>query len=265
MAAEASLDSLREDAARRVPDRPTLDDVVDAAGRARLAAYYLYGALIAGLTGEDGLTPDRWPPEVSEPIERMGLTHLAPRTERGLDAVLTPGEQATRRSAGRQYEFAQLTVDLINHGAFGPVCGEADRVRLADSGDRRGLDIELLAGDDVVGTCKAEDHWELVAQQLATAPHGDDPLAESADRHAFASKVAKRLRESGISHAISRTTDLAVGVSPLGTAVGVGTRLVRSRIQTGRQEADALHQLHQALHRLRVDAEGMVKARQADQ
>jgi hypothetical protein len=188
-------------------------------------------------------------------MKRMGLIRFAPRSERGLDADLTASEQATRRSAGREFEFAQLAGDLINAGAFGPVCGEADSVRVVQADDR-GFDFEMLAGDTIVGRCKAKDHWEFVAQQLASAPHGDDPLATPASGNAYAKKAAHWLKEHGLSHGIARTTDLAVGFFPLGTAVGVGTRLVRSRIQTGRQEADALHRLGVVLRSLHAQADG---------
>src|SRR6202007_2494420 len=114
--------------------------------------------------------------------------------------------------------------------------------------------------DSVAGKCKAEDHWELVAQQLASAPHGDDPLADQESGSAYAKKAAHGLKEQGISHGISRTTDLAVGFFPLGTAVGAGTRLVRSRIQTGRQEADALHRLGVVLRRPHAEARGELQA-----
>jgi hypothetical protein len=256
MAAEISLAELLGDAARRVPEAPELDSVIEDTGRQRLATYYLYTALISGMIDDDAIAPSGWPPQLAEPMNRLGLGVFAPRTERALDTELTPAEQSARRSPGRQFEFAQLTADLINQGAFGAVCGEADSVRLSDATDRRGYDLELLAGNTVVGKCRAEDHWELVAQQLAGAPHGDDPLADRASAHTFATKVAKRLKESGISQAVSRTTDLAVGVSPLGTAVGVGTRLVRSRIRTGHDEADALHKLGAALRTIRAEAEG---------
>ncbi len=250
------LAELLADAVRRAPPPPSIDDVIEEAGRQRLAAYYLYSALIAGVIGDDGLDPQWWPSEITQPMERLGLTRLAPRTERGLDAELTPAEQATRRSSGRQLEFAQLAVDLINQGAFGPVCGDADSVRLAQATDRRGFDLEMLAGESVVGRCKVEDHWELVGQELASKPHGDDPLADRAGAQARAAKVGRRLKESGISHAVSKTTMLAVGIYPLGTAAGVGTRLVRQRIRTGRDEADAFQRLGQVLRSLRFQAQG---------
>lgn len=263
MTAASSLAELCADATRRAPDAPSLDALVEDAGRQRLAAYYLYTATIAGVIGDHELDPSRWPTQLAEPMQRLGLTALAPRTARGLDAELTPSEQATRRNPGRQLEFAQLTVDLINHGAFGPVCGAADSVRLADASDGGGPDIELLSGTNVVGRCKVADHWELVAQQLASAPHGDDPLADRASGQAFARKVARQLEETGISHGASYGTTLAVGFFPLGTAVGVGTRLVRSRIRTGRQEADALRRLGLALRTLRTEAEGESRAQAA--
>jgi hypothetical protein len=247
------------DATSRVPDAPGLDAVIEDAGRERLAAYYLYTALIAGVVADQDLAPSRWPAKLAEPMVRLGLSALAPRTDRGLDAELTPSEQATRRSPGRQLQFAQLTVDLINHGAFGPICGDADSVRLAKS-DGKDLELEMLAGDNVVGTCKVADHWELVAQQLASAPHGDDPLADKASGQSFARKAARQLQETGISHGVSYGTTLAVGFFPLGTAVGVGTRLVRRRIRTGRDEADALHRLGGVLQTLRAEAEGELGA-----
>jgi hypothetical protein len=192
-------------------------------------------------------------------MDRMGLSRLAPRSERGLDAEFTDSEQAMRRSAGRRFAFAQLAADLINNGAFGPCSGDADSVRVVEAGDRGGFDFELLAGGNVVGKCRAEDHWELVAQQLAGAPHGDDPLADPESGGEFAikaKKTGKWLKEHGISHGVSKATDIAVGVYPLGTTIGVGTRLVRSRIQTGRQEADALHRLGEVLRRLHAEADG---------
>jgi hypothetical protein len=263
MTTDTPLTELRADASRRAPNAPDLDAVIEDAGRERLAAYYLYSALIAGVIDDHDLGPSRWPAKLAAPMERLGLSALAPRTERGLDAELTPSEQATRRSPGRELEFAQLTVDLINHGAFGPICGDADHVRLADASDGSGQDIEMLAGDKVVGRCKVADHWELVAQQLASAPHGDDPLADRASGHTFARKVARQVGDTGVSHGVSAATTLAVGFFPLGTAVGVGTRLVRQRIRTGRDESDALRRLGTVLRTLRAQAEGELKAQAA--
>lgn len=257
MGADTSLAELRAEAVRRAPNAPDFTRVIEDAGLQRLAAYYVFTALIAGVVSDgDAFAPARWPRQLAEPTKTMGLTRFAPRSERGLDAELTASEQATRRSAGREFEFAQLTADLINAGAFGPLCGEADSVRLVRASDRDGFDLEMVGGDSVVGKCKAEDHWELVAQQLASAPHGDDPLADPASGNAYAKKAAHWLKEHGLSHGIARTTDLAVGFFPLGTAVGVGTRLVRSRIQTGRQEADALRRLEVVLRSLHAEADG---------
>ena len=258
MAAEPSLAELRADAVHRAPNAPDFDSVIEDAGLQRLAAYYVYTALIAGVVSDaEAIAPASWPGQLAEPMKRMGLIRFAPRSERGLDAELTASEQATLRSAGRKFEFAQLAADLINAGAFGPVCGEADSVRVVKADGREGFDLEMLAGDAVVGKCTAEDHWELVAQQLASAPHGDDPLANPASGEEYAKKAARWLKEHGISQGIARTTDLAVGgFLPLGTAVGAGTRLVRSRIQTGRQEADALHRLGVVLRSLHAEAEG---------
>jgi hypothetical protein len=255
------LDDLSADAARRAPNPPALEAVVESAGRQRLAAYYLYSALISGLFPDGGLAPKGWPRELAARMDDLGLRRFAPTTERGLDTELTPSEQATRRSSGQEIQFAQLAADLINHGAFGPVCGEADSVRVVEASDRRGYDLELLADERVVGRCRAEDHWEQVAQQLASAPHGDDPLADSESGQAFAKKAGRWLKEHGISSGISKTTDVAAGIYPLGTAVGVGTRLVRSRIRTGRQEADALHRLSLVLSRIRAEADGEASRR----
>jgi hypothetical protein len=213
--------------------------------------------------GDDGLGPERWPPQLAEQVDRLGLRRFAPRTARGLDAELTPSEQALRRSSGRQFAFAQLAADLINQGAFGRCSGDADSVRLAEATEREGFDLELLADGNVVGKCPAEDHWELVAQQLAMAPHGDDPLAAGESRNEFVKKTGTWLKEHGISHGISKATDIAVGVYPLGTTIGVGTRLVRARIQTGRQAADALHRLGEVLRRLHAEADGEVKRENA--
>ena len=173
-----------------------------------------------------------------------------------MDTELTPSEQVTRRSSGKEIQFAQLAADLINHGALKPVSGDADSVRLVEASDRRGYDFELLSDGLVTGRCRAEDHWEQVAQQLASAPHGDDPLADRESGQAFADKAGRWLKEHGISAGISKTTDVAAGIYPLGTAVGVGTRLVRSRIRTGREEADALRRLRVALSGIRAEADG---------
>lgn len=253
MTADAGLAEVREDAARRVPDAPGLDVILEDAGRERLAAYYLYSALISGMLDDSSLAPAQWPPELAAPMDRLGLTRFAPRTGPGLDAQLTRAEQAAWRSTDRQLEYAQLLIDFINQGAFGPLCGAADQVRLARSGDRQGLDLELLADGKVVGTCKAEDHWELVAQHLAGLTlYGDQ--AGAASTHGGSAKVARQLKETGISHAVSVTTDLAVNIHPLGAAVGLGTRLIRSRIEADRDEANAFSGLGQVLHSLRDQA-----------
>ncbi len=261
MAPDAALHALREEAARRAPDAPGLEALVEDAGVQRLAAYYLYSAIISGLVPDAGLAPEGWPPRLAERMQALGLKRFAPRTERGLDTELTPSEQTTRRSSGKEIQFAHLAADLINHGAFGPVCGDADSVRAVEASERRGYDFELLVDGEVVGRCRAEDHWEQVAQQLASAPHGDDPLAGTESGKAFANKAGRWLKEHGISEGISKTTDVAAGIYPLGTAVGVGTRLVRSRIQTGRQEADALRRLSLALSGIRAEAHGETSRR----
>jgi hypothetical protein len=256
VAAEAPLAAVRDDSRRRVPDPPSLDAVIEDVGRQRLAAYYLYSALMAGLVGDD-LAPARWPPEMAEPMQRMGLTRFAVRTGPGLDAQLTPSEQAARRSPGRQSLFAQLLVGLINQGAFGPLCGAADSVRLKEPGPEDDADLELIRGQDVVGTCKVQDHWELVAQHLAGLPvFGPD--AEAGKPRTTEERVASQLKETGISHAVSLATTLAVSIHPLGAAAGIGTRLVRARIQTDRNEADSLHYLTDELGAVRDAASGEV-------
>lgn len=210
MTGDVPLADLRADALRRAPDPPALDSVIEDAGCQRLAAYYLYSALMAGVIGDGDLPPGRWPPELSGPMGRLGLARLAPRTWRGLDAELTPSEQAMRRARRKIPEFA--------------------------------------------------DDWETVAQQLAMAPHGDDPLANVASGRSTASQTARWLKEEGISHSVSAGITLAVSVHPLGAAVGMGTRLVRSRIQTGRDEADALRRLGQVLRSLRDEADSDLRA-----
>jgi hypothetical protein len=253
MAADAPLAGLLADARHRAPDPPSLDAVVDDVGCQRLAAYYLYSALVADVIGPGDLAAGQWPRELAEPMRRLNLTRLAPRTGRGLDAQLTPAEQAMWRSPDRQVKFARLLVDLVNQGAFGPLCHEADRVRLVRADDGRGLDLELIQGGRVVGACAVKDHWELVAQYLAGMPlHGQ--LAETASGagsgKGSGKKVAHELEETGISHAVSMGVNLAVSIHPLGAAAGLGTRLVRSRIQAGRDQADALRGLGQELRTL---------------
>jgi hypothetical protein len=247
--ADPKLSVLLADARRRAPDPPGLDEVIEDAGRQRLAAYYVYSALVAGLTGTDDLAPGRWPDELAEPMRRMRLARFAPQTGRGLDAQLTPAERATWRSPDRQQQFARLLVDLISNGAFGPLCGDADSVR-----PRRGPgpDLELIKGGHVAGTCEAKSHWELVAQHLAGLPPGGSVATTgSTPGSQRAAQVAHELEETGISHAVSAGVTLAVSVHPLGAAAGLGTRLVRSRIQAGRNEAEGLRQLGRELSTLR--------------
>lgn len=181
---------------------------------------------------------------------------FAPRTSRGLDAQLTPAEQVTRRRRGRELQFAQLLVDLINHGAFGPLCGRADRVRLADPGDGRACALELLRGHNVVRTCAVRDHWELVAQYLAGAPLA----GPSADGRAAggSQQAATWLKTSGLGHAVSIGTTLAVHLQPLAAAAGLGTRLIETRIQAGKDQADALRRLGQELRMLQEQSAGEV-------
>jgi hypothetical protein len=254
---EEQLAGLCADAVGRVADLPVLDAVMEDSGRQRLTAYYLYSALLAGLIGPDDLAPARWPPELAEPLRQRGLARFAPRTGRALDAELTPAEQATRRSPGRQLEFAQLLVDLIDSGSFGPLCLAADSVRLRSPGDRLGteLELELIKGGHVVGTCPVRVHWELVAQHLAGAPLGDP--AQAAGRPGVArTTFARRLRDTAIPHAVSVGVAFAVSVHPLGTIAGEGTRLIRARIEAGTDQADALHRLGRDLSTLRAQADG---------
>lgn len=250
--ADFPLARLLADASRRVPDPPGLDEVIEDAGCQRLATYYLYSALLAGLIDTEDLASQWWPHKLAEPMQRMRLTRLAPRTGRGLDAQLTSAERATWRSPDRQQQFALLLVDLINNGAFGPLCGDADRVRLSHG---PGLDLELIKNGRVVGDCKVDDHWELVAQHLAGMPLGGSlATTGGAPGSQRTAQVAHQLEETGISHAVSAAVTLAVSIHPLGAAAGLGTRLVRSRIQAGQNEADAFRQLTLELSTLRAEA-----------
>jgi hypothetical protein len=254
---EEQLAGLCADAVGRVADLPALDTVIEDSGRQRLAAYYLYSALLAGLIGPDDLAAARWPPELSEPLRQRGLARFAPRTGRALDAELTPAEQATRRSPGRQLEFAQLLVDLIDSGSFGPLCLAADSVRLRSPGDRLGteLELELIKGGHVIGTCPVRAHWELIAQHLAGAQLGDP--AQAAGRPGVArTTFARRLKDTAIPHAVSVGVAFAVSVHPLGTIAGEGTRLIRARIEAGTDQADALRRLGRDLGTLRAQADG---------
>jgi hypothetical protein len=254
---EEQLAGLCADAVGRVGDLPALDAVVEDSGRQRLAAYYLYSALLAGLIGPDHLTLARWPAELAEAMQQRGLARFAPRTGRALDAELTPAEQATRRSPGRQLEFAQLLVDLIDSGSFGPLCMAADRVRLSPPGDRLGSkpQLELIKGGHVIGSCPVRAHWELVAQHLAGAPLGDP--AQAAGRPGVArATFARRLKDTAIPHAVSVGVAFAVSVHPLGTIAGEGTRLIRARIEAGTDQADALRRLGRDLGTLRAQADG---------
>jgi hypothetical protein len=246
MAAEASLAELRDDARHRVPNPPGLGDLIEDAGRERLAVYYLYSALLAGVIDGDDLTPAHWPARLADLMQQLGLTRLAPRTWPGLDAQLMPAEQDSLRRQDGQSQFARLLVDLINQGAFGPLCGAADSVRLTAQGDGRGRELELIKDGRVAGTCKVVDHWELVAQHLAGAPLlAEEAGAEGAQTAEHS--VESQLKETGISHAVSLGITLAVSVHPLGAAAGLGTRLVRARLRTDRDEARTLGDLGQDL------------------
>jgi hypothetical protein len=261
MAAEPTLADLDADARLRVPDPPPVDQIIEDTGRQRLAAYYLYSALIAGVIGDADLAAARWPPVLAEPMQRLGLSRLAPRTGLGLDAELTPAEQVTRQSRARQLEFAQLLVDVINHGAFGPLCGDADRVRLAAPGEPGDLALELIKDGRVVGSCRVQGHWELVAQYLAAAAPGgtaaDLRTAEGSGR------TAAWLKSSGVAHAVSLGTTLAVHLHPLGAAAGLGTRLVLARIRPDRDQAEALRSLGQELATLQAQAASEVADQRA--
>jgi hypothetical protein len=252
MAADAALADIDADARQRVPDPPPIDQIIEDTGRQRLAAYYLYSALIAGVIGDDDLAAARWPPVVAEPMQQLGLSRFAPRTGPGLDAELNPAEQVTRQSRARKLEFAQLLVDLINHGAFGPLCADADRVRLTEPGGGSDLALELIKDGRVVGSCPVQGHWELVAQYLAAAAPGGAPddlrTAEGSGR------TAEWLKTSGIAHAVSLGATLAVHLHPLGAAAGLGTRLVLARIRPDRDQADALRSLGQELATLQAQA-----------
>jgi hypothetical protein len=98
------------------------------------------------------------------------------------------------------------------------------------------------------GRCAVKDHWELVAQHLATAPSGG-LAAEPPSRPA----TARRLENSGTAHAVSLGIVLAVHLHPLGAAAGLGTRLIESRVQANRSQADALRHLDQDLRTLLPD------------
>ena len=259
MTVEDQLAGLCADAVRRVGDLPALDGVIADAGRQRLAAYYLYSALLAGVIGPADLAPARWPPELAEPLRQLGLSRFAPRTGRALDAELTPAQQATRRSPGRQLEFAQLLVDLIDGGTFGPLCLAADSVRLSKPDDGLGpntaLELELIKGGHVIGTCPVRAHWELVAQHLAGAPLGDP--AQAAGRPGVArTTFTRRLKDTAIPHAVGVGVAFAVSVHPLGTIAGEGTRLIRARIEADRDQAGALRRLGRDLSTLHAQAEG---------
>jgi hypothetical protein len=253
MEAEPSLAAVRADARQRVPNPPAPEQVIEDAGRQRLAAYYLYSALLAGVLDGGDLAPGHWPPRVTEPMQRLGLTRLAPRTRPGLDAQLTPAEQKSLRSHDRRSEFAQFVVDLINQGAFGPLCGDADSVRLFEPAGGQGRDLELIKDGRVVGACKVIDHWELVAQHLAGAPVLTEE-AQAQTSPTAAQRVGRQLRETGISHAVSLGTDIAVNIHPLGAAVGLGTRLVRARLRADQDAAGTLRDLGQDLATLRDQA-----------
>jgi hypothetical protein len=102
-----------------------------------------------------------------------------------------------------------------------------------------------------------QDHWELVAQYLAGLPVFGS-AAEAGKSRTTEERVASQLEETGISHAVSLATTLAVSIHPLGAAAGLGTRLVRARIQADRDEADSLRYLSDGLRAVRDAAYGEV-------
>jgi hypothetical protein len=253
MATDVPLAALRADAERRVPDLPPIEDVIEDAGRQRLAAYYLYSALLSGVIADADLAPSRWPSELAEPMTRLGLARFAARTRRGLDAELTSAEQASLHTQARAPEFAGLLMDLINSGVFGPLCGDADSVRLAAPAGGADQALELIKDGRVVGSCAAQAHWELVAQHLAGAPLGAPvPSQRRSDQ------AVSWLKRSSVGHAVDAAVVLAVHIHPLGAAAGLGTRLVQARIQAGREQADALGRISRELSGLRADAASAV-------
>lgn len=249
MASEVSLTALRADAEQRVPSLPPIEDVIEDAGRQRLAAYYLYSALLAGVIGNADLTPGRWPTELAEPMQRLGLARLAPHTARGLAAQLTQAEQATLQTEDRAAEFAGLLVDLINSGAFGPLCGDADSVRLSQTaGGSDDGTLELVKDGHNVGSCTVKAHWELVAQHLAGTPLGAPVPGQRAPNQAVS-----WLKRSGAGHAVDAAVVLAVHIHPLGAAAGIGTKRVQARIQEGRDQAGALGGIERELSALAAE------------
>jgi hypothetical protein len=122
-------------------------------------------------------------------------------------------------------------------------------------GDGNGLDLELIKGSRIVGACPVSDHWELVAQHLAGAPPGGPP-AQAGSIRGPARTVARQLANHAIPDAVSAGVTLAVHLHPIGTIAGLGTRLIRSRIQAGQDQADAFHRLGQDLRTLRAQSDG---------
>lgn len=170
-----------------------------------------------------------------------------PAAERGLGAQLTHAEQATLRDQARESEFAGLLVDLINSGAFGPLCGDADRVRLAASADSRDQNLELIKDGRVVASCSVRAHWELVAQHLAGAPLGATAPVQREDH------AVSWLKRSGVGHAVDAAVVLAVHIHPLGAAAGLGTRLVQARLEAGREQSNALGRIGSELSEIRAE------------
>ena len=177
MTAEDRLARLRADACDRAADPPELGELIENTGRQRLAAYYLYSAMLAGVLGTD-LAPSRWTPELAEPVQWLGLTRFA-----------------------------------------------------------------------------LEDQWELVALHLASTPPGG-PLAEAGGIRGPASTVGRLLADHAIPEAVSAGVSLAFHLHPLGTVAGLGTRLLRARIQSGRNQAEAFRRLGDDLRTLRARADG---------
>ena len=71
-------------------------------------------------------------------------------------------------------------------------------------------------------------------------------------------QAATWLKTSGLGHAVSIGTTLAVHLQPLAAAAGLGTRLIETRIQAGKDQADALRRLGQELRMLQAQSAGEV-------
>jgi hypothetical protein len=179
---------------------------------------------------------------------RSAVSHI------GQDDHLKQAAAAAKTVAGRAEDMSKaVSRKVAQEDAWEELRGDVEllteiarahhaliRVRLAGRGDGRGLELELIKGGRVIGACPVEDHWELVAQYLAGAPLGG-PLAEAGSIRGSARTVARRLADHAIPEAVSAGVSLAAHLHPLGTVAGLGTRLIRSRIQAGRDQASAFH------------------------